>query len=55
MKQSEIPEVKKLRWLANMFPFVENPQDETDKMCNAIHIYCTAGANKIEELQQKIG
>ena len=45
----EIPEVKSLRWLANMFPYTENPKDETDKMSNAIHIYCTAGANKIEE------
>lgn len=46
----EIPEVKSLRWLANMFPFTENPQDETDRISNAIHLYCTAGADKIEEL-----
>lgn len=50
----EIPEVKSLRWLSNMFPFVENPKDETDKMSNAIHIYCSAGADKIEELVRKI-
>lgn len=48
----EIPEVKSLRWLANMFPYTENAKDETDKMSNAIHIYCTAGADKIEELQE---
>ena len=47
---SEIPEVKSLRWLANMFPFTENAKEEEDKMCNAINIYCTAGADKIEEL-----
>lgn len=33
---NEIPEVKSLRWLANMFPYVKNPQDESDRMCNAI-------------------
>lgn len=49
-ERKEIPEAKSLRWLANMFPFTENPQDEEDKMCNAIHVYCTAGANKIDEL-----
>lgn len=50
MKNNEIPEVKSLRWLANMFPFTENPQDEADRISNAINLYCTAGANKIEEL-----
>lgn len=50
MKDKELPEVKSLRWLANMFPFTESPKNETDKMSNAIHVYCTAGAKKIEEL-----
>ena len=50
-KKIELAEVKSLRWLANMFPYTENPQDDTDKMSNAIHVYCTAGADKIEELQ----
>jgi hypothetical protein len=50
----ELSEVKSLRWLANMFPYTENPQDETDKMSNAIHVYCTAGADKIEELQKQL-
>lgn len=49
---ADIPEVKSLRWLANMFPYVEKPQDETDRMSNAIHIYCSAGADKIEELSK---
>lgn len=48
-KMKEIPEVKSLRWLANMFPYTENPEDDSDRMSNAIHIYCTAGADKIEE------
>ena len=45
----EIPEVKSLRWLANMFPYEENATDEATKLSNAIHVYCTAGANKLEE------
>lgn len=49
-----IPEVSSLRWLANMFPFIENPEDDADKISNAIHVYCTAGANKIEELSAKV-
>ena len=51
LTKEEIVEVKSLRWLANMFPYTENPQDNTDKMSNAIHLYCTASADKIEELQ----
>ena len=47
---SQIPEIKSLRWLANQFPYIENPKDDTDRLSNAIHVYCTAGANKIEEL-----
>lgn len=50
--RKEIGEVKSLRWLANMFPFTKVPKDETDKMTNAINVYCTAGADKIEELQE---
>lgn len=44
-------EAKSLRWLANMFPITKNPLDETDKISNAIHIYCTVGAEKIERFQ----
>ena len=51
MHTKELPEVKSLRWLANMFSYTDHPSDETDKMSNAIHIYCTAGADKIEELE----
>lgn len=47
---AEIPEAKSLRWLANMFPWTENPQDETDRMTNAIHVYATAGADKIDAM-----
>lgn len=54
MPNKEIPEVKSLRWLANMFPFIENPENDADRVCNAINVYCTAGANKIEELSTKV-
>lgn len=53
-KPKELQEAKSLRWLANMFPFIENSKDETDKMSNAINVYCTAGANKIDELQKNV-
>lgn len=51
---SEIPEAKSLRWLCNQFPITIPPQDDGDKICNAIHVYCEAGAKKIEELQAKV-
>ena len=50
MKEKEVPEAKSLRWLANMFPYVEDPQDEADKFSNIIHLNCAAGAAKIEAL-----
>lgn len=46
------PEAKALRWLANNFPYTSEPEDVSDKMSNAIHLYATAGADKIEELQR---
>ena len=53
-KEKEMPEVKGLSWLVNMFPYTAEPKDETDKISNAIHLYCTAGVNKIVELQKKL-
>lgn len=50
----EIAEAKSLRWLANNFQYIENPKDELDKMNNAIHIYCTAGADKIDSLNDEL-
>lgn len=49
----EVPEVKSLRWLVNMFPLTKLPLDETDKMSNAIHIYCKNAADKLEALQEE--
>lgn len=50
----EIAEAKSLRWLANNFQYIENPKDELDKMNNAIHIYCTAGADKFDSLNDEL-
>ena len=49
----EVREAKSLRWLANMFPLTKVPLDETDKMSNAIHIYCKNTADKLETLQEE--
>lgn len=55
MIRSKCPqEAKSLRWLSNVFPFTQNPIDETDRMSNAIHVYCEAGALKIEKMQEQV-
>ncbi|MCQ4833997.1 cell division protein [[Clostridium] symbiosum] len=54
MAETNIQEAKSLLWLSSMFPFTKIPLDETDKMSNAIHIYCKAGAKKIETMQEEI-
>lgn len=45
---------KSLRWLAFNFPHIDNPQDDSDKMCNCINLYCTQAADAIEELSKQI-
>lgn len=52
VKENDV--AKSLRWLSNMFPFMEHPEDEADRMSNAIHIYSKAGAEKIQELEQEL-
>ena len=53
-KYSEIPEVKSLRWIGLNFPQINDPKDDNDKICNAIHAYVTAGADKIEALAKEV-
>lgn len=53
-EKKENKEAKSLRWLANMFPWTDQAESEEDKMSNAIHIYAKAGAEKIEELAEKL-
>lgn len=50
----QIPEVKSLRWLENVFPLQIPARDEHDRLCNAIHLYSTAGADKIEAQAKRI-
>lgn len=51
---SMCPEAVSLRWLANMFPFNSSPSDQTDRMSNAIHVYCTAAADLLDELSSEV-
>lgn len=46
----EVSEAKSLRWLAFNFPFTPDPEDEADRISNAIHTYAQRGADKIEAL-----
>ena len=32
--------IKELSWLIYNFPWKEDPKDDADRMCNAIHTYC---------------
>ena len=49
----EIKEAKSLRWLAIQFPKVENPKDDIERMQTCINLYCTAAAEKIEQLTEE--
>ena len=54
IEREQKPELKSLRWLANMFPLQIPAQDDNDRLCNAIHLYCTAGADKLEAQELRI-
>lgn len=41
---------KSLRWLAFMFPEKHPAEDDIDRISNNIHLYCSEGADAIEEL-----
>ena len=47
-------EAKSLRWLANMWPLIEEPQDDADRMSTIIHLYCTAAADRIDQMSEAI-
>ena len=47
-------EAKSLRWLAFNFPKVENPQTESDKLSNCIHLYSSAAADRIDQLEREL-
>ena len=50
-KKNEDPVVKSLKWLQIQFPWIDNPEDNTDKMCNAINTYAKAAEIKINTLE----
>lgn len=55
VNQENIPqEAKSLMWLVNMFPFEVKPRDNVDKMFNAVHLYCKAGAEKIIQMDAEL-
>lgn len=49
-----IPEVKSLRWLEYNFPLTIPAKEESDKLCNAIHLYAKAGADKLEQMAESL-
>ena len=53
-EKTKIPEASSLRWLVNQFPITKKPKNDVDRISNAIHLYCEAGANKIEELHKEL-
>ena len=53
-KYTEVPEAKSLRWLAFVFPKIENPADDCDRMTNCIHLYCTNAAKLIEQQRDEL-
>ena len=45
---------KQLKWLTFNFPYVEDPKDDTDRICNCIHLYCENAVAVIDELEKVI-
>lgn len=45
---------KQLEWLTFNFPHVENPKDDTDRLCNCIHLYCENAVAVFDELEKVI-
>lgn len=43
-----------LHWLVNNFPWTDDPNDETDKLTNAIHHHCLAAIEYIKELELEV-
>lgn len=46
--------IKSLKWLVFNFPKIENPKDDTDKMCNCINLYCQNAIDLINRQETKI-
>lgn len=46
--------IKSLQWLIFNFPKVENPKDESDKICNCINLYCTNAVDLLKRQNAEI-
>lgn len=53
-RYSEVPEAKSLRWIANNFPWIDDPKDDIERMNNAIHLYTSRGADLIDKLSSEL-
>lgn len=51
---SMLPEAKSLRWLVNMFPLTTPAKEDSERLCNAIHLYAKAGADKLDDLEGQV-
>lgn len=46
---------KSLRWLANNFDAPEYPEDDAGRLARCIQVYCSRGADTIDELILALG
>lgn len=46
--------MKDLSWLIFNFPWQENPKDDADRMCNAIHTYCNDALDLLKEQEPRV-
>ena len=46
--------VKALRWLTLQFPYITNPSDDSDRLCNCIYLYCSSAISEIESLRLQL-
>ena len=43
--------IRGLKWLMFNFPWQEEPKEEADKLCNAIHKYASDAAKVLEKME----
>lgn len=46
--------IKELHWLQFNFPWQDNPENDADKMCNAIHKYAGDAIELLEEREPAV-
>ena len=44
---------KSLKWLMFNFPMQDHPEDDSDRMCNCIHLYCEQAVFIIDQLTEE--